>query len=137
MTRRAVVRASRFVTPSNQVDRGAELAARRVVDYWCAADHHTSTPFAADAEPPANWPCRTCDGPATTVRGTAPARSRPAVFPRTPYEFLMMRRTVEDGERLLAEALTALRQRRRPGRTSSDTQHDEDRSPGRQRQHPR
>jgi hypothetical protein len=124
MTRRAVVRASRFVTPSNQVDRGAELAARRFVDYWCAADHHTSTPFAADVEPPAEWPCSACDGPATTVRGTAPVRSRPTVFPRTPYEFLMMRRTVEDGERLLAEALTALRRRRRPGRTSSDSQLD-------------
>lgn len=137
MTRRAVVRASRFVTPSNQVDRGAELAARRVVDYWCAADHHTSTPFAADADLPAEWPCRTCDGPATTVRGTAPARSRPTVFPRTPYEFLMMRRTVEDGERLLAEALCALRQRRRLGKTSGDTQHDDDRTPTRQQQRPR
>lgn len=116
MTRRAVVRASRFVTPSNQVDRGAELAPRRVINYWCAADHRTSTPFAADAEPPAEWTCGVCDGPATTTRGTAPARSRPTVFPRTPYEFLMMRRTVEDGERLLAEALTALRQGRRPGK---------------------
>lgn len=117
MTRRAVVRASRFVSPSNQVDRGAELAPRRVVDYWCAADHHTSTLFAAAAEPPAEWPCGACDGPATTARGTAPVGSRPTVFPRTPYEFLMMRRTVADGERLLAEALTALRQRRRSGKT--------------------
>ena len=33
---------------------------------------------------------------------------RPRFFPRTPYEFLMMRRTVEDGERILAEALAAL-----------------------------
>jgi len=118
MTRRTVVRASRFVTPSNQVDRGAELAPRRVIDYWCAADHHTSTLFAADAEPPGEWPCGACDGPATTTRGTAPARSRPTVFPRTPYEFLMMRRTVEDGERLLAEALTTLRQRRRPAKNN-------------------
>jgi hypothetical protein len=34
--------------------------------------------------------------------------TRPRFFPRTPYEFLMMRRTVEDGERILAEALAAL-----------------------------
>jgi hypothetical protein len=32
-------------------------------------------------------------------------------FPRTPYEFLMMRRTPEDGERLLDEALAALHAR--------------------------
>ena len=112
MTRRAVVRASRFVTPSNQVDRGAELAPRRGVDYWCAADHHTAPLFAADVDPPEEWACKACGGPAAMVRGSARARSRPTVFPRTGYEFLMMRRTVEDGERLLTEALTALRQTR-------------------------
>jgi hypothetical protein len=35
--------------------------------------------------------------------------ARPRFFPRTPYEFLMMRRTVEDGERVLSEALAAMR----------------------------
>ena len=113
MTRRAIVRASRFVTPSNQVDRGAQLAPRRVVDYWCAADHHTSIPFAAEADPPGEWACGACSGPATTVRGAAPARFLPRVLSRTPYELLMMRRTVADGERLLTDALSALRARRR------------------------
>jgi hypothetical protein len=107
--RRPAVRGTRLVTGSNQVDRGAAPAERRVADYWCAADHRTSTVFAADVEPPDEWPCRVCSGPSALQRGTAPVASRPRFFPRTPYEFLMMRRTVEDGERILAEALAALR----------------------------
>jgi len=109
MTRRAVLRASRFVTRSNQVDRGAEPAPRHLVDYWCAADHHSIVPFAAEAEPPAEWACGVCGAPAALERGAAPTSPRPTIFPRTPYEYLMMRRTVEDGERLLEEALAALR----------------------------
>jgi hypothetical protein len=34
------------------------------------------------------------------------------VFPKTPYEFLLMRRTIEDGEKLLDDALEQLRRRR-------------------------
>lgn len=115
MSRRPRVSATRLVSASNQVDRGAEVAPRRVSDYWCAADHRTSAAFAVDVEPPTEWPCRVCSGPSALERGTAPAAIRPRFFPRTPYEFLMMRRTVEDGERVLAEALVAMRKGRYPG----------------------
>jgi hypothetical protein len=101
-----------MATTSNQVDRGAELMPRRIVDYWCAADHRTSAPFATDVEPPDVWSCRVCSGSSVQERGSAQVEIRPRFFPRTPYEFLMMRRTVEDGERILAEALTAMRQGR-------------------------
>lgn len=83
------------------------------MQYWCARDHLTLVRFAADAAAPADWSCDDCGGPAELERGTAPAAARPRVFPRTPYEFLMMRRTEADGERLLAEALADLRRRRR------------------------
>lgn len=109
MKGRPGLRGSRLVTASNQVDRGAELFARRVADYWCAGDHQTSAAFAADIEPPENWPCRVCGGPSSMERGAAPVSVRPRFFPRTPYEFLMMRRTAEDGERVLTEALAAMR----------------------------
>jgi len=103
------MRGNRLVSASNQVDRGAELVARRVSDYWCALDHCTSAAFAADVEPPGEWTCRVCSGPSTLDRGTAPVAFRPRFFPRTPYEFLMTRRTEEDGERILADALAAMR----------------------------
>ena len=95
-------------TSTGEVDRGAELAARRRVDYWCNADHQTTPTFAHDAEIPAEWECQVCGDPATPVRGTAPAASGTGVFFRTPYEFLMMRRTPEEGEQILAEALERL-----------------------------
>lgn len=106
--------ATRLVTASNQVDRGAEVAPRRVADYWCAADHQTSAAFAADVDLPSEWPCRVCSGPSSLERGSAPIATQPRCFPRTPHEFLMMRRTEEDGERVLAEALAALRDGRYP-----------------------
>jgi RNA polymerase binding protein RbpA len=107
--RRSGMRGNRLVSASNQVDRGAEPVARRVADYWCAEDHRTSATFAADVEPPGEWTCRVCSGPSSLDRGAAPVASRARFFPRTPYEFLMMRRTEEDGERILAEALAAMR----------------------------
>jgi hypothetical protein len=112
MKGRPVLRGTRFVTTSNQVDRGAELAPRHPVDYWCVEDHRTSPQFASDADPPVEWLCRVCGGPSVQERGSAGVAVRPRFFPRTPYEFLMMRRTVEEGEVLLAEALAALRKRR-------------------------
>lgn len=123
MRRRTAVRGNRLVETSNQVDRGAELMPHRISDYWCATDHQTSAAFAADVQPPAEWTCRVCSGPATLDRGTAPPAIRPRFFPRTPFEFLMMRRSVEDGERILAEALAALRERRAP--RSDDDESDQ------------
>lgn len=114
MRRRPGVRGSRLAAATNQVDRGAELAPRRVAEYWCANDHRTSAAFAADVDFPIEWPCRVCSGPSTLERGTARTPPRPRFFPRTPYEFLMMRRTEEDGERILAEALAAMRKGTNP-----------------------
>lgn len=108
MRLRSGMRGNRLVSASNQVDRGATPAARRTVDYWCASDHHSSPAFAADVEAPAEWPCQVCGSPSLRERGTAPAAARPRIFPRTPYEFLMMRRTEEDGDRILAEARAAM-----------------------------
>lgn len=113
MKRRSAVRATRLASPTNQVDRGAALAARVDVDYWCATDHQTTATFAADVDAPTEWLCTRCGGPAAPERGTAGQLPRPAVFFRTPYEFLMMRRTPEDGERLLADALAGLRKSRK------------------------
>jgi hypothetical protein len=111
--RRPTVRASRLSGPSsNEFDRGGEPAARRTVEYWCSADHRSVPSFAADVEPPAEWACDVCSAPAVQERGAAPAPPRPAGFHRTPYEFLMMRRTPEEGEQLLAEALAELAKKR-------------------------
>ena len=109
MKRRSGMRGNRLVSASSQVDRGEEPVARRVAVYWCVKDHQTSAAFAADVDPPDEWPCRVCSRPSSRERGAATVGVRPRFFPRTPYEFLMMRRSKEDGERALAEALAAMR----------------------------
>jgi hypothetical protein len=106
------------VQPTDQVDRGAPLAERHNVSFWCNDDHRTTVTLSADAETPATWECGQCGAPASSDRGHAEPAPRPRWFPRTPYEFLMMRRTPEDAERLLAEALAALHQNRRVRRKS-------------------
>ena len=111
-SRRSGLRASRLARPTDQVDRGAPLAARHDVTYWCADDHDTSVTLSLDADVPEEWDCGRCGGPASTDRGGAERAGRTRWFPRTPYEFLMMRRSPEDGERLLAEALAAMRKGR-------------------------
>jgi len=115
MPRRSL-RAHQLVSPSNQTDRGAKPAPSSWVRYWCSLDHLTLVRFASDAPAPDEWSCKDCGNPAGLKRGHAPAATRPRVFPRTPYEFLMMRRTPEDAERLLDEALEALHHKRRVGR---------------------
>jgi hypothetical protein len=101
---------------SNEIDRGAALAARQRVEYWCADDHCTAPPFAAGAQLPETWECAACGSPAVLERGTAAPAGPTATFFRTPYEFLMMRRTPEEGEVLLAEALANLARKRSSAR---------------------
>lgn len=114
--RRSSVRASKpSGAPSTQVDRGGPLTPRLAVYYWCVADHSTAVMFDAAATAPPDWECGTCGVAAHRERGTATLATRPRVFPRTPYEFLMMRRTEKEGEDLLAEAMADVRRRRATG----------------------
>lgn len=112
------IRGSRLTGLGNtaaEVDRGVQLAARREVIYWCPADHPTRVVFSDDNETvlPAEWQCSKCPELATAERGTAVASGRRIEGPhKTPFEFLMMRRTAAEGEELLDEALRNLRAKR-------------------------
>src|SRR5436190_24120682 len=92
-------------TPSSEVDRGAELARRQSWTYWCGNEHETTLTFAADVTPPDEWDCGRCGLPAAAERGTAPATAPPLPTYRTPFEYLLMRRTPQEGEQLLEEAI--------------------------------
>ena len=116
MPKRTSLRATR---PSGvagpQVDRGGPLSERQIVAYWCRESHVTKAVLAADAEAPTEWDCGTCGAPAApSADGPGPAIRQPVFF-RTPYEFLMMRRTEKEGEELLAEAMAELSAKRRRG----------------------
>ena len=88
-----------------------EPAPRSAVTYWCRNDHVVDIRIAADVEPPALWDCPRCGLPAgqdarTRRAGPAPSRTRRHLA------YVKERRTAEEGEALLAEALAALRRRR-------------------------
>jgi hypothetical protein len=85
--------------------------ASRVVSFWCCAGHTTTVRLSADIDIPQRWPCGKCTeaaGP-DPEQPPAPAIPAPANGGRTPLEYLQMRRSPEEGERALAEALDRLR----------------------------
>jgi hypothetical protein len=116
------IRGSRLTGLGNSaadIERGVELAARRIITYWCPSDHVTKVVFSDDDGTilPDEWQCSRCPEVATKERGTATASGRRIDGPhKTPYEFMMMRRTAAEGEQLLEEALRKLHASR--GRTS-------------------
>ena len=113
-SRRTTLRGGRLGgAVGSQVDRGGPVEPRRVVSYWCDARHESRPHFAADVEVPDSWECHVCGQPAGVDRDAPPAPLRMAgAAHKTPYEFLMMRRTPAEGEKLLAEALETLAARR-------------------------
>ena len=110
MAERAL-RGTRLGATSYENDRNTDLAPRQDVAFDCPNGHHFSVPFAAEAEVPAKWECRVCGAIAVTATGDEPSASK-AKPPRSHWDMLMERRTVEDLEAVLAERLEIIRERR-------------------------
>lgn len=83
--------------------------------YTCTqCDRDTTLTFAADAEPPATWECRTCGAEALlNVDGNVVEvdHSEDKVA-RTHWDMLLERRTRAELEEILEERLAFLRERR-------------------------
>jgi hypothetical protein len=105
-----VLRGSRLGSLSYESDREGDLAPRQFVAYDCPAGHSFRVPMAAAAEIPPTWECRTCGATARLVDGELP-QPKPVKPPRTHWDMLLERRTVDDLEALLAERLAVLRER--------------------------
>ncbi|PFG35704.1 RNA polymerase binding protein RbpA [Flavimobilis soli] len=93
-------------------ERG-DVAARVYVSYWCANGHETRPSFSDETaiEIPSEWDCPRCGFPAGQDRANPPAPSRNEPY-KTHLAYVKERRSEEDGEALLDEALAALRKRR-------------------------
>jgi hypothetical protein len=91
--------------------------ASHLVSFWCCAGHTTTVRLASDVEVPQRWPCGSCAEAAGPDADQPPSRSAPAPpnGGRTPLEYLQMRRSPEEGEQVLAEALERLRASREAG----------------------
>jgi rubredoxin len=111
MAERAL-RGTRLGATSYENDRNTDLAPRQEIDYTCPKGHRFTVTLAAEAEVPITWECRNCGVTALRVNGELPSpkKGKP---PRTHWDMLMERRTIEDLEEVLAERLALLRAQRR------------------------
>ncbi|WP_025274818.1 RNA polymerase-binding protein RbpA [Haloglycomyces albus] len=106
MTQGQAIRGVRIgATPSLHIERGEPVGHQRV-DYWCANGHRTIRHFAPHANVPTEWDCRRCGWPAGIDALNPPAR--PVIKPfKTHLDYVRERRTEEEAEDILAEALAA------------------------------
>lgn len=91
-----------------------ELEPRVNYVFKCDRGHETEVTFASVAELPATWSCRICGDSATRISGDSPVdvdRSGETT-PRTHWDMLRERRSIEELEEILQERLEFLRHRR-------------------------
>ncbi|MED7948551.1 RNA polymerase-binding protein RbpA [Streptomyces sp. BE20] len=93
--------------PMGESERG-DLAPRVAVSFWCGNGHHSRPRFAVGVEAPELWDCRRCGLPAGTDPDNTPEAPGSTPF-KTHFAYVLQRRTREDGEILLNEALAKLR----------------------------
>lgn len=110
----SAIRGSRVgAGPMGEQDRGVQ-AERVQVSYWCANGHQSDPYFLASVgedEIPTLIDCPSCGSPAGRDRNAPPDTSRQEPY-KTHLAYVKERRTPEEAEALLDEALTNLRKRR-------------------------
>lgn len=102
------LRGSRLGATSYENDSAVEFAPRQMIAFDCANGHRFDVPFSVEADLPTTWECRKCGAPSTRVDGFEPSL-KAVKPPRTHWDMLMERRTIDDLEVLLAERLALLR----------------------------
>ncbi|MBD8030466.1 RNA polymerase-binding protein RbpA [Corynebacterium gallinarum] len=106
-----VLRGSRMGAVSYETDRDHDLAPRQLVKYRTEDGEIYEVPFADDAEIPEEWMCK--NGKLGTLVEGEGVESKPVKPPRTHWDMLLERRSIEELDVLLEERIEALRKRRR------------------------
>ena len=106
-----VLRGSRMGAVSYETDRDHDLAPRQLVKYKTADGEIYEFPFADDAEIPEEWMCK--NGKLGILMEGEGVESKPVKPPRTHWDMLRERRSIEELDVLLEERIEALRKRRR------------------------
>ena len=106
-----VLRGSRLGAVSYETDRNHDLAPRQVARYRTDNGEEFEVPFADGAEIPGTWPCRNgMEGNLIDGDVPEPKKAKP---PRTHWDMLLERRSVDELEDLLKERLDIIKTRRR------------------------
>ncbi|MBU4466199.1 MAG: RNA polymerase-binding protein RbpA [Actinobacteria bacterium] len=112
------LRGIRLGAQSLQSEEGVVFHERTQQTYTCTVcARDTTLTFAADAEAPQAWECRTC-GSEAVLRvgdGTVTVDHSEDKIPRTHWDMLLERRTIPELEELLEERLAFIRDRRGAG----------------------
>ncbi|GAB3943652.1 RNA polymerase-binding protein RbpA [Corynebacterium tapiri] len=106
-----VLRGSRMGAVSYETDRDHDLAPRQMIKYRTPDGEIFDVPFADDAEIPEEWMCK--NGQLGVLVEGEGVESKPVKPPRTHWDMLCERRTIEELDQLLEERLEILRKRRR------------------------
>ena len=101
-----VLRGSRLGAVSYETDRDHDLAPRRIARYRCDNGEEFDVPFANEAEIPGTWICK------NGLEGTAPEPKK-VKPPRTHWDMLLERRSIDELDELLKERLDLLKTKRR------------------------
>ena len=98
--------------PMGETERG-DAAPRVHVTYWCGNGHQTTPSFSQgdEVEIPEIWDCPRCGLPAGPDKDAPPAPPKTEPY-KTHLAYVKERRSDEEAEALLAEALATLRARR-------------------------
>jgi len=96
-----------------EAERG-EAAPRQFVTFFCINNHTTELQFAIEAEVPESWDCPRCGMPSSVD-----AENRPTAKKIEPYKthlaYVKERRSEQEAQEILDEALEKLRARRARG----------------------
>ncbi|GGG67928.1 RNA polymerase-binding protein RbpA [Corynebacterium pelargi] len=106
-----VLRGSRMGAVSYETDRDHDLAPRQMVRYKTDAGEVFEVPFADDAEIPNTWLCK--NGQMGMLVEGEGIEAKPAKAPRTHWDMLRERRSIEELDVLLEERIEQIRKRRR------------------------
>ncbi len=107
-----VMRGSRLGAVSYETNRNHDLAPRKTARYRTENGDEFDMAFAHDAEVPGTWLCRNgMEG--TLIEGGDPAEPKKVKVPRTHWDMLRERRSIEELEELLKERLEIINSRRR------------------------
>jgi hypothetical protein len=96
---------------SYETERNRELEPRQIARYRTDNGEEFDIPFADDAEIPHTWECRN-GMKGTLIDGGDLAEPKKVKVPRTPWDMLRERRSIEQLEELLKERLELIKSRR-------------------------
>lgn len=110
----SAIRGSRVgAGPMGEAERG-EAAARQAVTYFCSHEHRSVITFAVEATVPESWDCPKCGLPASRDSDNPPPA--PKIEPyKTHLAYVKERRSDQEAQVILDEAIQLLRSRRKSG----------------------